>query len=118
MSANKKITRRRLLQTAAVFAPIAMTGCATAGRDGVHDVLPDNDPLVRTTDPVARSLAYYSDTRDVAADDPLAATHSVKQTCSNCVHSRDSIGSRRLECPMFPGRSVSKEGWCSIWAQG
>ncbi len=122
MSANKKITRRRLLQTAAVFAPIAMTGCATAGRDGVHDVLPDllpdNEPLVRTTDPVARSLAYYSDTRDVAADDPLAATHDVKQKCSNCVHSRDSVGAGRLECPMFPGRSVSKDGWCSIWAQG
>jgi len=122
MSTNSKITRRKLLQTAAVLTPIAMTGCATAGRDGVHDVLPDSEPPVRTTDPVARSLAYYSDTRDVAADNPLAATHDVTQSCSNCVHSRDSLdadrGSRRLECPMFPGRSVSKQGWCSIWAQG
>lgn len=110
MSSDSKLTRRAFLQTAVVVTPLAMTGCMTVTREG--------DPLLRVSDPVARSLAYYSDTRDVRADDPLAATHDAGQKCANCVHGRGSAGPGRIDCPMFPGRSVNKDGWCSIWAQG
>ncbi len=110
MSSNFKLSRRTLLKTTVAVTPFSFTGCTSVAHD--------DEPLVRTGDPVARSLAYYSDTRDVAKDDPLATTHDVKQRCANCVHSREGAGPGRLECPMFPGRRVNENGWCSIWARG
>ena len=110
MNSNTKLTRRALLQTAIVITPVAMTGCVSFMRE--------REPFLRETDPVARSLSYYSNTRNVSADDPLAANHNAEQSCSNCVHSRGSVGPGRIDCPMFPGRSVNKNGWCTVWAQG
>jgi hypothetical protein len=111
MNSTGKLTRRTLLKTAVVATPLAMTmtGCATASREA--------EQSLRASDPVARALAYYPDTREVPADNPLAASHDASQKCSNCVHSRGNAGSAGLECPMFPGRTVSEDGWCSIWAQ-
>jgi len=104
------MTRRTLLQSAAAVAvPVSVTGCATLSGDRV--------PLVKNSDPVALAMAYYSDTRDVEAGNPLATTHDVSQNCANCVHQRGSDGWRRLMCPTFPGRSVSPDGWCSLWAK-
>ena len=107
---EKGLTRRELLQSAAVVIPVSLTGCATLSGD--------EEPLVRTSDPVALAVAYYSDTRDVDADNPLASTHDVSQKCANCVHQRGSARPGRIECPKFPGRTVSENGWCSIWAPG
>ena len=113
MSAGNGITRRDLLQTAVVVMPMAMTGCAGGTRDRSND----EEPELRADDPVARSLAYYPDTRDVPADHPLARDHDVSQKCANCIHQQGSAGRGRLECPTFPGRNVSEEGWCTLWAQ-
>lgn len=110
MSDKNRLSRRTLLQTALIVTPVAMTGCATLTRE--------NEPLLRATAPVARSLAYYPDTRDVPADNPLATNHDVNQKCANCLHARGTAGRGRLECPMFPGRSVKVDGWCTLWAQG
>lgn len=107
---KKGISRRELLQSTAVVIPVSLTGCVTLSGD--------KEPLVRNSDPVALAVAYYSDTRDVEADNPLASTHDVSQTCANCIHQRGSAGPGRIECPKFPGRLVSENGWCSIWAQG
>ena len=107
---KKGLSRRELLQSTAVVIPVSLTGCA---------MLPGGRiPLVRNSDPVALAVAYYSDTRDVEAENPLASTHDVSQKCANCVHQRGSAGPGRIECPTFPGRAVSEDGWCSIWAQG
>ena len=107
---TKGLSRRELLQATAVVIPVSLTGCAA--------VSDDRPPLVRNSDPVALAMAYYSDTRDVEADNPLATTHDVSQKCANCIHQQGSAGPGRIECPTFPGRNVSEEGWCSIWAQG
>lgn len=104
------LTRRTLLQSAAVVVPVSLTGCATLTGNRV--------PLVRNSDPVALAMAYHSDTRDVAADNPLAGTHDVSQKCLNCVHQRGADESGRLMCPTFPGRRVSPDGWCTLWAAG
>ena len=112
MSNRKPVTRRFLLQTAVVMTPAAMVGCASLSRDS------DVAPLVRTSDPVARAVAYYEDTRDVEADNPLATTHYVSQKCANCIHRRANATPDNIICGTFPGRTVSPEGWCSIWAQG
>ena len=116
MSNKKGISRRRLLQTV-VVAPVVMTGCATTVTEEAT-VTEEEVPLLRATDPVARSLAYFPNTRDVPADNPLAATHDVNQKCANCVHGRGSAGPGRIQCPTFPGRTVNADGWCSLWAQG
>ena len=107
---NKGMTRRTLLQSAAVVVPVSLTGCATLSGDRV--------PLVKTSDPVALAMAYHSDTRDVAADNPLATAHDVSQNCANCVHNRGADEPGRLMCPTFPGRRVSPDGWCTLWAAG
>ena len=113
MSNRKQLSRRTLLQTAVTLAPIALTGCASATRKQSVE----NEPLLRAPDPVARALAYYPDTREVPADNPLAGTHDASQKCSNCIHRLGSAGPGLIECPMFPGRRVSEDGWCSVWAQ-
>jgi len=107
---SKGLSRRELLQATAVAIPVSLTGCAT--------VSGDKPTLVRNSDPVALAMAYHSNTRDVEADNPLATTHDVSQKCVNCIHQQGSAGRGRLECPTFPGRNVSEEGWCSLWAQG
>ena len=112
MKSDKQITRRTLLQTAVVVTPVAMTGCASLSRDD------EGMPLVKDSDPVPLSMAYHSNTRDVEADNPLATTHDVSQKCANCVHQQGSASRGRLQCPTFPGRTVSTEGWCTLWAKG
>lgn len=107
---KKVFSRRELLQSTAAVLPVSLAGCATLSGDSL--------PLVRNGDPVALAVAYYSDTRDVEADNPLVNAHDVSQKCANCVHQRGSVGPGRIECPKFPGRTVSENGWCSIWAPG
>lgn len=111
MSNQNKISRRTLLQSMVIAAPVAVAGCT-------RPVADTGEPMLRATDPVARSMAYYPDTEDVPADHPLAVNHDVSQKCADCLHRRGSAGPGRIECPTFPGRSVSPDGWCSLWVQG
>ena len=110
MSGATRLSRRRLLQAAVMIAAAALTGCAAMRRD--------DHPLLRSEDPVARALAYYPDTRNVPAGNPLAATHDASQNCANCLHGRGRTGPGRIDCPKFPRRSVSVDGWCSLWTPG
>jgi len=110
MTVESKLSRRSLIQAAAVLTPIAMTGCSS---------LPDNEDIaLRADDPVARALLYYPNSSDVPADDPLAATHQASQNCATCVHVRGSAGDSLRKCPLYPGRLVNAQGWCSVWAKG
>lgn len=111
MSNSKQFSRRDLLKTAIVVTPIAMTGCASLRSDEI-------EPPLRAEDPVARSMAYFPDTNNVPKDNPLTANHQLNQTCANCLHQRGAVSSDLLSCPTFPGRSVNKNGWCSLWVQG
>jgi hypothetical protein len=110
MTMEAKLTRRSLLQAAAVLTPVVMTGCTS--------LPPADDKLVRADDPVARALLYYPNSRDVPADHPLATTHQPSQTCATCIHVRGNAGDSVRKCPTFPGRLINSEGWCSLWAQG
>jgi hypothetical protein len=91
-----------------VLTPVAVTGCASlpGGRD----------PAVKAEDPVARAVAYYPNSADVPADNPLATNHSRTQNCANCIKGRESIGNGKMLCPTFPGRVVDETGWCTLWA--
>ena len=110
MTIKSRLTRRSLLQAAALLTPVALSGCATAQRN--------DDLLLRADDPVARSLLYYPNSVDVPADHPLATTHQPSQTCATCVHVRGEPGESTRKCPAYPGRLVNAEGWCSLWAKG
>lgn len=110
MTRKPEFTRRQLLQAAALLTPVAITGCTPAAQSGTT--------ALRAEDPVARSLLYYPNSRQVPADHPLAGNHSPSQTCASCIHVRGNSGDRLRPCPIFPGRLVNAEGWCSIWAAG
>lgn len=61
---------------------------------------------------------YETDTREVPAGSPLAASHKPEQNCANCLHVRGTAGELLRPCPTFPGRLVNAGGWCSVWAPG
>lgn len=111
MNNESRFTRRELLIAAAVTTPVAATGCAGTSRS-------NGEAQLRAEDPVARALAYYPSSADVPANHPLAASHEPSQKCATCIHVRGAAGEQTRECPVFPGRRVNADGWCSVWAQG
>ena len=115
MHSKQQISRRAILG-AALATPVVIAGCAGMTRDKAG-LAGTERPLVQADDPVARSVAYYPDTRDVPADNPLATNHDISQKCSNCVHRGESAGEGGISCGTFPGRRVSVDGWCTIWAK-
>lgn len=114
MKTNKKVNRRELL-TAVIVSPavVALSGCATTEQAQTQGQL----PTVRAEDPVARAVLYYPNSKDVPADHPLAVTHKPEQSCETCVHVRGKPGDDPRRCPMFPGRLINANGWCSLWAK-
>ncbi len=59
--------------------------------------------MLSVDDPLAKSLGY------------IEATENPDQTCANCAlynAEDDSKGG----CTIFPGRSVTANGWCKSWA--
>jgi hypothetical protein len=109
MTMKLSLTRRRLLQAAAMLPSAAIVGCAS--------LQSEDNPSVQAEDPVARALAYYPNSNDVPADHPLATTHKPEQTCATCVHLRGDSGDSLRRCPTFPGRRVNAQGWCTLWAK-
>ena len=112
---ESELTRREMLKLVLALSPAAVAGCTSAPRT---DGSGADSLLLRAEDPVARTLAYHPDTRDVPADHPLTAKHDVSQRCMECLHQRGSVGDGVLRCPTFPGRTVSENGWCSLWTPG
>ena len=109
---ESELTRREILKAALALSPAALAGCASAPqaeRSGGESL------MLTAEDPVARTLAYQPDTRDVPADHPLAGNHDVSQRCIDCLHQRGPAAEGGLRCPTFPGRTVSENGWCSLW---
>jgi len=61
---------------------------------------------VTDADPTAKALGYVDDASK--ATDPK---HKAGDMCSNCqFYSGGAIG--RGPCQLFPGKSVSSNGWC------
>lgn len=108
MTVPSKFTRRNVLQAAVLLAPAAVVGCSSTAELAT--------PELRSTDPVARSLLYYPNTLDVPAASPLAARHQPEQKCAGCINVRGVAGDPLRPCPIFPGKLVNANGWCSLWA--
>lgn len=102
-----KIARRQFLQLSAVAA----AGCfvAPSGRARADD-LPKLDP----EDPMASAMKY---THDASSVDPASrANPAAEQTCANCALVQGNDGEDWRPCQIFPGKVVSADGWCSVWA--
>jgi len=109
------LTRREILQASVALAPVAVAGCASTSPKA--ESARSGSSMLSAEDPVARALAYYPDTRDVPGDHPLTTNHDPSQRCIDCLHQRGPAGEGGLRCPTFPGRTVSEDGWCSLWTK-
>ena len=84
---------------------VAGTGLAAlpfAGLIPVQTVNSAEMPPVSPDDPSAKALEYVEVT--VIAD----------KKCNNCNFWQGGDADRG-GCPLFPGKSVSAEGWCKAW---
>jgi High potential iron-sulfur protein len=104
---ESKLDRRQILKGAllgAVALPALRPGTANAAA------------LVKLTeaDPTAKALGYHMDAKTV--DVKAFPTYKTTQSCSNCVQLQPGTGNER-GCNLFPGKSVSVNGWCKVWVQ-
>ena len=65
-------------------------------------------------DPTAKALGYHISAKTV--DAKAFPTYKPTQSCSNCVQLQPGTGNER-GCNLFPGKSVSVDGWCKVWVQ-
>jgi len=56
-------------------------------------------------DPTAKALGYVADS---AKPD---------QKCASCVQFQGQAGDARGGCNIYPGKSVARGGWCSLWTK-
>lgn len=80
---------------------------------------PASDPnaltLVSPSDPQAQTLGYVPVSSQ--ADATKYKTHAASQNCSGCALYAGKPGEPSGPCPLFAGRLVSAQGWCSAWAK-
>jgi High potential iron-sulfur protein len=72
--------------------------------------------LIKLTedDPTAKALGYHESA--VKVDQKAFPTFKENQKCGNCVQLQAGSGEER-GCNLFPGKSVSIDGWCKVWVQ-
>jgi len=102
-----KIARRKFIQLSAVAAAGYL---AQSGREARADDLPH----LTADDPMAMAMKY---TDDASSVDPASrANPAADQNCSSCALVLGNDGDAWRPCQIFPGKSVSAKGWCSVWA--
>lgn len=70
---------------------------------------------VDESDPQAVALGYRDKSSKV--DPAKYPSHDASQLCSNCSHYQGKAGDRYGGCPLFGGKQVAAQGWCSGWAK-
>lgn len=100
-------TRRHFMKLSAAAA----AGCMLQpGREAVAEDM----PKLAEDDPTAVAMKYVHDASKVdAASRPNPAA---EQNCANCALIQGEDGSDWRPCPIFPGKLVAANGWCSVWA--
>ncbi len=108
---HARLSRRKFLSNVAV-AVVPVTAITIRQTAFAQDL-----PHVELTDPTAQALLYVHDAANVDTSNPAAARYMPGQTCGNCVQLQGEEGPEWRPCPLFPGKSVHVDGWCSVWAQ-
>jgi len=102
-----QVSRRRFLKTFALLAaavPLLKLDLADAGAL----------PQLGSDDPMAKALGYVA---DAASVDPIKVrVFKAGSRCSNCALYSGAAGAAFGPCSVFPGKSVSKDGWCTAYA--
>jgi len=70
---------------------------------------------VAESDPQAAALGYKTDTTKV--DAKKYPKHDASQHCGNCQLYQGKPADATGPCPLFAGKVVHKEGWCSAWVK-
>jgi hypothetical protein len=70
-------------------------------------------PPVDPSDPTAQSLGYQHNAADV--DATRYPDRNPAHNCSNCILYQGAAGDEWGGCPLFPGRTVNANGWCSSY---
>ncbi len=66
-------------------------------------------------DPQAAGLGYVHDT--TKADGKKYPKHANDQKCNNCALYQGKATDAWAVCPLFGGKQVNGNGWCSAWAK-
>lgn len=74
----------------------------------------ENKPHLDESDPQAESLGYRHDATKV--DKKKSPTYKPGETCGNCQLFQGKPGTDEwAPCPIFPGKQVNANGWCSSY---
>ena len=71
--------------------------------------------VLAETDAQAVALGYRADTTKV--DAKKFPKHEASQNCANCSLYQGKAGDATGGCPLFAGKVVAKNGWCSAWVK-
>ncbi len=72
-------------------------------------------PMVLETDANAKALGYFGDASKT--DKVKYPKYAKEQMCSNCALYQGKVADTAAACPLFAGKQVAGEGWCSAWAK-
>jgi hypothetical protein len=99
---------RTNLSRRGVLAALAGAGLASAGPARAEDA-----PLLKESDPGARSVDYVEDAARV--DRRKFPAHVPGQLCRNCALYGGDAGQAQGGCQLFIGVEVRAGGWCASW---
>ena len=72
-------------------------------------------PMLDEKDPQAVALGYAKDTTKV--DGKKHAKHKADQKCTNCQLVAGKATDAAGACPLFAGKQVAGNGWCTAWVK-
>ncbi len=71
--------------------------------------------MVDEKDAQAAALGYVADAKRV--DTKKFPKYAAGQNCANCALYQGKPTDKAGACPLFAGKQVAGEGWCSAWAK-
>ena len=104
---NPDCSRRSFLATAAVAASAVLVGLKPRAAQAAGE----NLPHLSTSDPLAKSLGYQDDAKNV--DKAKFPTYKAGEHCGACRFFQGSSDSGYGGCQIFAGYSVNAGGWCA-----
>jgi High potential iron-sulfur protein len=93
-----------------VPAPPVQSAATTPALNSVAD-----GPMLDEKDATAASLGYVASAS--RADSGRFPTYASGNQCSSCALYQGAAGSVAGGCPIFVGRRVAAEAWCSSWSK-
>ena len=92
-----------------VFLMAVATSATTLG------TLAHAQAMVDEKDPQAAALGYVAEAKRV--DTKKFPKFAAGQNCANCALYQGKPADKAGACPLFAGKQVAAEGWCSAWAK-